>query len=589
MYNYSRVPLLVLASILLLQTSWGFSFWSKKDGEKETKNNEANVKGLVGDFSMEAFNNKKGIELLENAKNKMLMNGCMQNAYQSVFASCSKIYAEHELKSKFAWYLSDCFEKSSGRPNFPQCDPQASMANCVKKLDDHAHGTYRTFYLEVNNLCHQLQNEAFRRRTESLVNDLKSSAEYAEEKLVNIGEQGEQLLHNSKNIQDSLATIDIRTQQVSETSKNIEEYINVVLRHSQDIYSQSKEIANSQGELREGQQRMKEKLEEGMTMVQDSYNNLGEEVNNIRNEAIEIEKEIGKVGEAMVSRMSILESKADDIEDMAGLSLDKQKELLDIQSVALQGVNSLTKFQSQALEESRSTLQQLADFGHKQQEELLQKQKHLQQAHDHLVENSKTILAAQEAFESKQETMFTSIDKLFALHNALLLESRLIKTFLYYSLAILVVYMFTSTKQTYNVRPMLYMGLCVTFLIESVMLRYTTYEMQGLDNIRWIRLSFVFLAAFKLLHSIITYRDYEVLNHQMLLTLIHKVNNIERSKTLSQEDESDEDSEVDWLSWVDEELPEDVDKLVDPDFVVHKEENTLIISPSRYNLRQRFY
>ncbi|KAG9133386.1 hypothetical protein Leryth_021692 [Lithospermum erythrorhizon] len=157
MYNYSRVPLLVLASILLLQTSWGFSFWSKKDGEKETKNNEANVKGLVGDFSMEAFNNKKGIELLENAKDKMLMNGCMQNAYQSVFASCSKIYAEHELKSKFAWYLSDCFEKSSGRPNFPQCDPQASMANCVKKLDDHAHGTYRTFYLEVNNLCHQLQ------------------------------------------------------------------------------------------------------------------------------------------------------------------------------------------------------------------------------------------------------------------------------------------------------------------------------------------------------------------------------------------------------------------------------------------------
>lgn len=43
----------------------------------------------------------------------------------------------------------------------------------------------------------------------------------------------------------------------------------------------------------------------------------------------------------------------------------------------------------------RASLQKLADFGHEQQEELLQRQKQLQQAHDDLAHNSKSILAAQ--------------------------------------------------------------------------------------------------------------------------------------------------------------------------------------------------
>lgn len=40
-------------------------------------------------------------------------------------------------------------------------------------------------------------------------------------------------------------------------------------------------------------------------------------------------------------------------------------------------------------------MQKLAEFGHRQQEELLVRQKQLEQAHDHLIVNSETILAAQ--------------------------------------------------------------------------------------------------------------------------------------------------------------------------------------------------
>lgn len=65
----------------------------------------------------------------------------------------------------------------------------------------------------------------------------------------------------------------------------------------------------------------------------------------------------------------------------------------------------------------------------------------------------------QEAFEQKQATMFIALDKLFALHNALLFESRVMKNLFLYCISIFIIYMLTSTKQTYVVRHKLYMGM----------------------------------------------------------------------------------------------------------------------------------
>ncbi|KAL4569273.1 hypothetical protein LXL04_024909 [Taraxacum kok-saghyz] len=126
--------------------------------------------------------------------------------------------------------------------------------------------------------------------------------------------------------------------------------------------------------------------------------------------------------------MDMLQSKADDIENITETSLDRQKQLVDSQNAALEVLQTLTSFQSQALEESRGTLQQLIELGH--------------------------------IFESKQASMFLAI------------ESQVIKAFLVYSILIFTLYMFTSTKQTYNIRPKLYIGLYATFFVEFVVLRY---------------------------------------------------------------------------------------------------------------------
>ncbi len=72
----------------------------------------------------------------------------------------------------------------------------------------------------------------------------------------------------------------------------------------------------------------------------------------------------------------------------------------------------------------------------------------------------------------------------------------------------------------------------------------------------------------------------------MIRTLIDKVNDMQINK----EDSWETDSDVDWPSWVKTELPVEVDKLEDPDYIIPEEvgENSISTSITRkYNLRSR--
>ncbi|KAI4320267.1 hypothetical protein MLD38_033766 [Melastoma candidum] len=338
-------------------------------------------------------------------------------------------------------------------------------------------------------------------------------------------------------------------------SKGVEEQIRTVLRHSEAANENSSAIAASQLELQQGQEKSKGSINDGMEKIQESYKDLGLQIGALRNDVVEIEKEIGKVRDGMFLKMESFRGKANDIGNMGEISLEKQKILLEGQSDALKG--SLTDFQSQALDESLVALQRLAEFSSEQQEQLMKRKEQLHRMNGHLVEHSKSILAAQEAFESKQAAMFIVLDKLFALHSAMLLESRLMKSCLIYGLLTFVIYMFTSTKQTYEVHPWLYIGklrlflpslgklpypslhqsaidfnitgcrMCVTFGIEVTLLRLTSTESdyQG-KLVGYVRSTYIILGLALLLYTILTYRNYDSLNHRMLLNLIEKVDGI---------------------------------------------------------------
>lgn len=150
--------LLILISFLRECQSWGWSSSSKKETHFEEKNSGPNDVSGIAEFSIDGFNDQKGVRQMETAKRKLVgANSCWQNAYRHLFAGCSEIFAVDEKRSRFAWHLTDCFQKDSGRPPFPSCDPKSAMAKCLKGLKEHEHRVYLEFYLETNSICHQLQ------------------------------------------------------------------------------------------------------------------------------------------------------------------------------------------------------------------------------------------------------------------------------------------------------------------------------------------------------------------------------------------------------------------------------------------------
>ena len=80
-------------------------------------------------------------------------------------------------------------------------------------------------------------------------------------------------------------------------------------------------------------------------------------------------------------------------------------------------------------------------------------------------------------------------------------------------------------------------------------------------------------------------RDYESLNHQMLQSLIEKVNGMQENKQLLYDDG---ESDVDWSSWIDTDITED--ELEDLDYMLPEavKEGSITTSGSReYSLRSR--
>lgn len=547
---------------------------------------------------MQTVSDARGEELLEKARRKMSPSSgpstCWHDAYRSLFSSCAEINSDKERQERLAWLLSACFQIDSGRPAFPGCGETAPMSGCLKKLDDSQHKVFLAFYLETNSLCHQLQSDTFKHEMERLVNDLAESAQSAENMLVTIEQKADELLQDSNRIHDSLTLIDQQTEQIGQATDGIDVQIRDLSKNSESILEQSKDIAARQSELSRGQEAMRGAVESGMALLQESSKSLEEGMSRLRGEAVNIEREVRAVGESMASKMQGLQSTADDIGAATGLSLERQHQLLDGQAVAREGLHNLTKFQSQALEESRDTVKQLAEFGQKQQEELLQRQEQIQLMHDNLYENSQSILAAQKEFESKQANIFAALDRLFALHNAILAESRFIKAFFFYSCVIFLLYLLTSTKETFGIRAILYLGLCITFMLEFGVIR-----LGGDDFNRrtWIiRSSFLVAASIQILHSIFTFRDYEIMNHQLLQTLLERVRHIEESSgkkraALSMEsDDEDSDGSLSKYSWIDQELPEDVDIDEDPNYLLEEVAENSITAGSitrKYHLRPR--
>nr|GEZ44301.1 hypothetical protein [Tanacetum cinerariifolium] len=167
------------------------------------------------------------------------------------------------------------------------------MGSCVSFTKD---GVIRLAAIRLDSIF--LKNDAYRRRTKTLVNEDKSSGELVVNKLYNVDKKAEQLLDSSNHIDRSVSSINIQTQELAQTSKNVQERVN-------DVLDQSLKTSDSQMELQNSQTKMNGRLDK---------------------------KEIVQAMEEVLKRMDGLQNKADDIKNKQ----DKQKQLVRSQTIALE-------------------------------------------------------------------------------------------------------------------------------------------------------------------------------------------------------------------------------------------------------------
>ncbi|CAL5061137.1 unnamed protein product [Urochloa decumbens] len=609
---------LLAISILLLCYATNAVSWSLFSSSSSTKAGTPPLQldgDTVAGFSIDSgTNDPRGARLMDNARRRIEATGapaaCWNQAYTRLFASCADIMADKDLQSRLAWHLSSCFQQDSGHPPLPDCGDRSAMLDCRSRLSDSEDKVFLEFFLQTNALCHQLQAEAFKHSTERLVNDLSRTSKSAHDKLETIEERSDRLLQESEHIQGSLSSIAAQTDGLAAASSAAAAQIGDVLGHSRHISKQSKSMAAAQAELMAGQAAMRGAVEAGVARAEESYRALGDGMDRLREGAAGVESGVRAVGDAVASRMDGLQRAADEIGSVAGRSLENQMRLLHGQAEAARGLSDLHGFQARALEESRETIQNLANFGRRQQEELLARQQEIRNSHDHLIQNSHSILEAQEEFRAKQANIFAALDKLYVLHNAILVESRFIKAFFFYCCVAFLIYMLTSAKQTFGIRGQLYFGLCVTIMMETGVIKLGSDAFNAqfwiMSKVLLLRSVFLVAAVVQILHSIFTYKDYDVLNHHLLQTLVEKVRAIEGNVGIgdmaSDPYSSESDGSLSSYSWIFDELQDEADSKTDPDFVLPQQgtplknavlleqigENSIATSDSRrYNLRPR--
>jgi len=197
------------------------------------------------------------------------------------------------------------------------------------------------------------RSHAFKQDTERVVNELKSSTHWVVDKLDKIEQQSDSLLEHSSQIHNSLDSIESQAELVAQKSKVIEDKIINVIDQSNAIFEQSHQIIGTQSKLQEQQLDMRKTLDTSMADLQKSYERLGEDMGFLQTLTSETQKQISEVAGTVSSQLDNLQTKADDIGNVVTLSLGQQKQLLDGQSLALQGLDTLTQTQAEAFEQSR--------------------------------------------------------------------------------------------------------------------------------------------------------------------------------------------------------------------------------------------
>ncbi|EGG19807.1 hypothetical protein DFA_06909 [Cavenderia fasciculata] len=429
----------------------------------------------------------KGKDALETIIQNSKRNRCWEECMMSLQNGCKGM--DDNARSKLAVQLANCHLEKSGMKTY-LCSKEMTVQDCTRSMSETAYMTYTNFYISTENICYYLMSELFQSRTEEAVNELVHSTVETLNSMKSIH------LH-SLQLEESMDQSNIAQQKLSNTQQSMKlqieqsmDYLNKITSTSEDIKDSMRETSVKQDELSKEQKKLSEEYQQNSKMSLDLLLRIKDSASSIATNTLE--------------------------------SIKNQMDLLGLQKDTISDLNGLGELT------------------------------------DSFISKQKDLLESQETIVQGHKLIINILDGIHNLSNLILFEFIDAKSLIYYLVTIFFIFLITSHKRTSSSRIPLYIGLVVNLFVERVVLNHNSMSPSSsyiidivpdfilsmilptswVDESVYINTStasdiiqakFQFIGKCRKIFAIYTvstlflalwfYRDYERLNHRLLLDL----------------------------------------------------------------------
>ncbi|GAM17696.1 hypothetical protein SAMD00019534_008710 [Acytostelium subglobosum LB1] len=430
----------------------------------------ANVtQSFPGFFELDSKSNEralKGKDELESLLTNSKKSKCWEQCMESLVHGCKEM--DDVQRSRLAVKLASCHLEKSGLTSY-QCTDKMSIPECTSSMSELAYMTYTNFYISTENICYYLQSELFQQQTEKAVNKLIEST-------VDTLTSVKQIYLQSQLLSESMEQTNLAQQKLVNINSNLKmqleqsmDFLNRISVTSEELKSNLRETIVKQDTLLESQVKLSEQQQQSSRASLDILFQIKDSANFISSNTLE--------------------------------SLDNQNRLLGLQKQAIGDLSGIGSITDQCLSKQRE------------------------------------ILNAQDKISQGHQLIVSILNGLNNLSNTILSEFIDLKSIIYYAATSVLLFFITSTKRSAPARLPLYIGLITSMMLERYAISVSSHSLSGhlmdilgvnsmIDNVQFkyflvsrIRMLFFACASMVVTLSIWFYRDYELLNHQLLLQL----------------------------------------------------------------------
>ncbi|KAF0973233.1 hypothetical protein FDP41_008440 [Naegleria fowleri] len=488
---------------------------------------------------------EKGKELLGHYKKQSDWSNCWRDAVNELVEHCKQLKTDEMKRTKLAIQITNCHLSKSGLRTY-ECKDYMTIQECTKDMitSPIAFNSYTEFSTHVDNICFFIKSELFQEQSDQIINNLLDETIRTMKSISSLNEKAlktNEIIQTSMEIQEKILRGQNKFDVTLKTMKKLEyEFFQNLTQEFLKVNSLSKNLFDELHHIATEQSKHRTQVEDHFH----SLNSANKELSRSLDLSLQQTKRMSEDQAAVIQTLDSLNQKQNEIYEISSLSLRQQDQLLKAQNALQklqQDLHTLTSRKLESIEVKSLNIEHGLEKNMEYQNLLFEKQKQaehqLTQLQDQqqllfqdakrsleelLKYNEDTALSIKEQHVQVQKIMNGVMD-IISVNTSLLGEYMDIKSVLFYSLAVVLTFLLTSSKYTQNARLYIYLVFTLNLAVEKYILSSFLLDPHNTTKINYwkgiCRQLSTLLSFLCLILSFFLYKDYSQLSFEQLAHL----------------------------------------------------------------------